>query len=138
VIKQITSVLTAVYPLCVYVGLAHFSPAILGLVLAALLILRLTPAAGRRFDVAGNHQILLPTLLLISYSLLIALSDSDLVLRFYPVLINLIMCWFFFTLTGRGANTDRKNRPCYRSEHQRTAKILYATLNHRLECISCT
>jgi uncharacterized membrane protein len=95
VIKQITIVLAAVYPLCVYVGLAHFSPAILGLILAALLILRLTPAAGRRFDVAGNHQILLPTLLLIAYSLLIALSDSDLVLRFYPVLINLIMCWFF-------------------------------------------
>jgi uncharacterized membrane protein len=95
VIKHIAIILAAIYPLAVYFGLAYFSPALLGMLLAALLIARLAPELKSASARMGDYHVLLPILLLIAYSVLIACFDSRFLLRGYPVLINLMMFWFF-------------------------------------------
>jgi len=92
VLTAFVVVVTAVYPFLVYFGLAHLKPGIFGLVLAALMMVRLL-----NYDAAVRSRLMILVSLVVVYALVIAITNSELILRFYPVLTNLLMLSIFFT-----------------------------------------
>lgn len=78
---------TLAYPLTVYFGLRHLSPQVLALALAVLIGLRLAVARERRWLPVGAA--------LLVFSLVAVLRGDALTLRFYPVLVNLVMLVLF-------------------------------------------
>ena len=78
------------YPVLVYFGLAYLRPSVFGvaLLVIALLRMRSIPSNQRR-------ELLIPLLLLMIYSAGIALSDSELLLRTYPVVMSLTVFYIF-------------------------------------------
>lgn len=89
-LQFLTAGLIVAYPFLVYFGLAHLRPSFFGiaLVVIALLRMRSIPSGQRR-------ELLIPLLLLMIYSVGIALSDSELLLRTYPVIMSLTVCYLF-------------------------------------------
>lgn len=84
------SVLTVVYPLLVYYGLNYVSPALFGIVFLV--------AGLARFAVTKHKSEPLTVILLLlvgSYSVLLALSGKDWLLRLYPVVVSLGMSGVF-------------------------------------------
>lgn len=92
------AVVTAIYPFVVYFGINYFAPASLALMLFVLLLVRfLLLGAHRR--VAQFVQLLLVGVL----CLLVVWFQSEELLRYYPVLMNLgFAAFFWFSL-----NTDQ-------------------------------
>lgn len=90
--------MTSLYPLAVFFGLQHWQPGSLGLLLAALVLLRLllekrpdaaaSPAGGRL-----HSRWLLSALLIFAVGVFLV-NDQQL-LRFYPVLMNGLMLSMF-------------------------------------------
>lgn len=74
------------YPLAVYLGIQHVSPALFALVLAALAITKFMVAHRRGAKPASAELALLVIALV--YSLLLVIANSELLLRFYPVIIS--------------------------------------------------
>ncbi|TWG81834.1 putative membrane protein [Cupriavidus gilardii J11] len=85
--RLLATVLTLSYPLVVYIGLQHWSPRVLALVLAALTLLRFGP---RRF---GGWRIAAPVAA--ALAAFAAWSDHALPLKLYPALVNLMMLAVF-------------------------------------------
>jgi len=79
-----------VYPILVYFGLAYLRPSFFGIALLVVALLRMRgiPSSQRR-------ELLIPLLLLMIYSVGIALSNSELLLRTYPVLMSLTVFYLF-------------------------------------------
>lgn len=90
-LTAIVVVLTAVYPFLVYFGLAHLKPGMFGVLLAALILLRLLS-----FEPALRRRLLALVALMTAYALVVAVTNSERLLRFYPVLMNLLMFSIFF------------------------------------------
>lgn len=93
----ITLILASVsiaYPLLVYVGIQHISPAIFALVLATLAVAKFVVA--RRHDQEGmtttEWALLLITL---AYSLALVVANNEFLLKLYPVLISLCVALLF-------------------------------------------
>ncbi len=89
----------AAYPFIIFFGLKHFPPSALGLVLLVLLALRygvLLPA---------ERPILLPVLaIFLTYAATAAISQSQMMLLYYPAVVN-------FTLSGVFLNSLRSGDP---------------------------
>ncbi len=78
------------YPLIIYLGLQHVGPAVFAGLLLALALLRLLSARDRR----DLTQLLL-LLVAVAFSLALAVTGSELLLRFYPVAISLVLAGVF-------------------------------------------
>ncbi|QEY11866.1 hypothetical protein [Cellvibrio sp. KY-YJ-3] len=81
------------YPLLVYLGIQHISPALFALVLAVLALAKFS--AARRQGQAQTHAELGLLLVALAYSLALLIANSELLLKLYPVLISLCMALFF-------------------------------------------
>jgi len=92
VLTAFVVVITAFYPFLVYFGLAHLRPGVFGLVLAALILVRLLNYAP-----AVRRRLLLLLSLMTVYALTVAVTNSENLLRLYPVLANLMMLAIFLT-----------------------------------------
>lgn len=79
--------LTVAYPLAVYYGLQHVSPRVMAAALAAIIGLRLLADRQRRFMPVG--------IVLLVFSAVAIWRDDLATLRFYPVLVNLVMLGLF-------------------------------------------
>ena len=79
-----------VYPVLVYFGLAYLRPGFFGIALLVLALLRM-----RSISSSQRREWLIPLLLLTIYSVGIALSNSELLLRTYPVLMSLTVLYLF-------------------------------------------
>jgi len=90
------ALVTALYPLAVYFGLAYFQPASLALMLLGILVLR--------FVLIGDTTNLaqaIPMALIGGLCLVAAWFQSEKLLRYYPVLMNLCFAGlFWFSLKG--------------------------------------
>ncbi len=82
--------LMAVYPVLVYFGLAYLRPGVFGIALLVLVLMRM-----RSITKQQRRDMLIPMVLLLFYSLTIAISNNESLLRFYPVVMNLGMCYLF-------------------------------------------
>ncbi len=89
-VVTLVTLLALVYPLIIYVGVHHLSPAVLALGLLALTVARLLLARAQ-FD---GRQIALLVIMLL-YSALSAVADSEWLLRLYPVIISLCLAMIF-------------------------------------------
>ena len=100
--RWLIGLLTAVYPLLVYFGLMRFSAAALAGLLALLAGLRLVAAPGHR-------RRMLPLVLgIIAFAVAVMVTDSQLLLRCYPVLANLaLLAWFGYTLWSPPSAIER-------------------------------
>lgn len=78
------------YPFLIYFGLAQFSARFFGLVLAAIVVFRVS-----QLDRKDQIRFLLPALIAFAYTLFVALTNSEVALRFYPVMVNLLMLYVF-------------------------------------------
>ena len=88
---SVIALTTAVYPFFVYFGLSRLGPSILALILFAVIL--------ARFLLLGQHRRRpqLPQLLLVGgLCLLAAWFQSETLLRYYPVLMNLGFALFFW------------------------------------------
>lgn len=93
-LRLILVLIVIAYPLAVYVGLEFLRPGMLGLGLTVLALARIYLMPSRAAQIAK-----IPLFAVAAYSLLVVISDSELVLRFYPVVINLTLAGVFaFTL----------------------------------------
>ena len=97
------ALITAVYPLAVYFGIAYLQPGSLALILFGVLLLR--------FILLGKNMSLmqsLPLLLVGGLCLAVIWYQSDTLLRYYPVLMNLCFAGFFwFSLSGEKTLIER-------------------------------
>jgi uncharacterized membrane protein len=95
--KRLLSVLfvgvAVAYPVLVYLGIQHLSPAIFALVLAALAIAKFLIARSRHQPIANSELALL--LVGLAYCTALLVANSELLLKFYPVLISLCVALFF-------------------------------------------
>ena len=95
-LKLLVGALTLLYPVLIYFGLAHLRPGVFAALLAVLVLLR--PAG---LSSAERKRALLPVVIVLCYATLVAILDSALLLRFYPVLMNLLMlAAFSYSLFG--------------------------------------
>lgn len=83
------------YPFAVHFGMAHFAPWQFGLLLGALWLARVLTAPRR----LGSRRLALAAL---GFCMLLGLSDSPSVLRWYPVLISEFMLVLFGSSLLRG------------------------------------
>ena len=96
-------VVTALYPFAIYFGLAHFQPASLALVLFGVLLLRFLLLADDKTPVQA-----LPVVLVGCLCLMVAWFQSETLLRYYPVLMNLSFAGlFWFSLRGEKTLIER-------------------------------
>ena len=89
-LKIFVAALLVIYPALVYFGLAYLRPGVFGIALLVLALLR-----ARSIPQQQRRDLLIPLILLMLYSLTIAISDSEVLLRFYPVIMNLTMLFMF-------------------------------------------
>ena len=89
-LKFFVAALLVIYPALVYFGLAYLRPGIFGIALLVLALLR-----ARSIRKQQRRDLLVPLVMLMIYSLAIAITDSELLLRFYPVVMNLTMLYMF-------------------------------------------
>ena len=82
--------IVVLYPLAIYFGLEFLRPGMLGLGLTVLALARMYLMPSEAAQVAK-----IPLIAVAVYSLLVVVSDSELVLRFYPVVINLTLAAVF-------------------------------------------
>ena len=96
-------IITALYPLAIYFGLGYFQPAILALILLAVMLIRFVfLVENRTFTQA------VPLILVGGLCLLVAWFQSEQLLRYYPVLMNLCVAGFFwFSLRGEVTLIER-------------------------------
>ncbi len=92
-LNLILVLVSVAYPLLVYVGVQHVSPALFALVLAVLAMAKFLLARKQGGKPAMAELGLLVTVLV--YSLLLLSINSELLLRFYPVLISLCVALLF-------------------------------------------
>lgn len=83
------SLLALVYPLVVYFGIDRISPAVLGVILACMVVIKfyLTPQK--------DYAQTLVLLLMVIFSLGVAISNSEMTLRFYPVIMSCAVATLF-------------------------------------------
>lgn len=81
--------LALVYPLVVYLGINRVSPAVLGVILGCMVAIKfyLTPQK--------DYSQTLVLLLMVTFSLGVAVSNSEMTLRFYPVLMSCAVASMF-------------------------------------------
>lgn len=93
-ITLILVVVSIAYPLLVYAGIQHLSPAIFALVLATLATVKFIAARsqGKQGISATEWALLLITL---TYSLALLIANNELLLKLYPVLISLCVALLF-------------------------------------------
>ncbi len=89
-LKLSLGVLTAAYPLLVYFGQAYFRLDIFGLLLLAIVLLRFT-----NLDSSNKRKLMIPILIAVVYSIAIAITGNETLLRFYPVFTNILMLVVF-------------------------------------------
>lgn len=78
------------YPLLVYLGIQHISPALFALILAVLGIIKFVATRGL------NQQTDLALLvILLVYSIALLIANNEFLLKLYPVLISLCVALFF-------------------------------------------
>ena len=89
-LKILIAALTIAYPFIVYFGLTTLSPGVFGLLFALLVALRLQRLSGdlRKPLAAGSALLLL-------YAALVVWTNSETLLRIYPVLVNLLALALF-------------------------------------------
>jgi len=85
------ALIAAMYPFAVLFGLERFGPSMLGLVLLVVLVVRMLLSKS----MANPKQTSL-LLVMVVFCLGVAVSDSELLLRFYPVMMSLGMASVFF------------------------------------------
>jgi len=86
----IITILTVAYPLLVYIGVQHISPAIFGFLFLAAGVIRFAIAKDK------SDPLTVAVLVLIGmYSLTLAVSGNALLLRFYPVVVSFGMAGVF-------------------------------------------
>lgn len=86
-ITLILVVVSIAYPLLVYAGIQHVSPAIFALILATLATIKLVAARGQGSrGITGTEWALL--LITLVYSLALLIANNELLLKLYPVLIS--------------------------------------------------
>lgn len=81
------------YPLLVYLGIQHISPALFALVLAVLAVAKYI--ASRSRGQTQHYAELTLMMVVLVYSLTLLIADSELLLKLYPVLISLCVALFF-------------------------------------------
>ena len=86
----IASLVTLVYPIIVYFGIQRLSPAFFALVLLALAVVKFVVAKGKK-----DMLQLLILLLAVIFSVALAISNSEILLRLYPVVISLGVALIF-------------------------------------------
>lgn len=91
-LQVVTIIVTISYPLGIYFGLLYFDPRTLVLVVVAIMGIRVCTVANSPL----NHWLWLPLLGLLG--IWIWLSNNDIGLKLYPVLVNLSL-FFLFTLS---------------------------------------
>ena len=89
-LKLLVGTLTVLYPALVYFGLAHLRPGVFAALLAALVLFRPTGLSP-----AERKRVLVPMAIVLGYAALVAVLDSTMLLRFYPVLMNALMLALF-------------------------------------------
>lgn len=116
-LRALLAVLAILYPVLVYVGIGYFRPGVFGLLLAVIVILRLTGLSSE-----DRRQLLVPTTIAFVYAVAVALSDNATLLRFYPAMINAMMLLAFGrtlldppslierALKARGTDIDEEGR----------------------------
>lgn len=82
-----------VYPLLVYLGIQHISPALFALVLAVLAVAKYI--ASRSRGQTQHYAELTLMVVVLVYSLTLLIANSELLLKLYPVLISLCVALFF-------------------------------------------
>lgn len=90
IVKGLVILLTLLYPLLVYFGLAALGPGVFGAALAALMVARLASLSAQE-----KQRLLLPLLGIMLYALIVAVTGSERMLRFYPVTVSLLLLWLF-------------------------------------------
>ncbi len=92
-LNLILVLVSVAYPLLVYLGIQHVSPALFALVLASLALAKFMVArrAGRKPETAELALLIVA----LGYSLALVITNSELMLRFYPVLISLCVALLF-------------------------------------------
>lgn len=83
------------YPFAIYFGLDYFEPKYLALLIAFIFLLRFITISSRIKSTA-NSSLFLITAAGIGTNLLGAISNQDLIMKLYPVIINLLMFGIFF------------------------------------------
>lgn len=86
----VIAVLTLAYPFLVYFGLQQFSPALFSVLIFAVALLRFVSSKRR----GGLDQLAVLAIALL-FSFALALSDSEFLLRLYPVIISLAIAAVF-------------------------------------------
>lgn len=89
-VSMFAAILVLAYPFLVFFGLSHFNPRIFGVLLVGVVVLRAFLIKGEKH--LGQKSLLV---FVVAYSFLITLTDSELLLRFYPVAINLSIALMF-------------------------------------------
>lgn len=89
-LKVLLAALAVLYPVLIYFGLAHLRPGVFGVLLAGLVILRLKGVGENE-----RKHMLVPVIVILGYALAVAIADSEMLLRFYPVLVNAMMLIVF-------------------------------------------
>jgi len=103
ILFAVIAVATAVYPFIVYTGLNEFGPATLSLVLFGLLLARVVLRGDYHQPEQYVQLLLVGTLCLIA-----ALLKSEILLRFYPVLMSIgFACFFAFSLRTPSSLIER-------------------------------
>lgn len=98
--------LTLLYPLAVYFGLQHWQPRNMGLLLAAVLALRLL--LGRNSAGVPTRSLLMGLLV---FAVAVYWANDESLLRFYPVLMNALMLLIFgYTLISPPSLIERLAR----------------------------
>lgn len=87
----IVVIVSIAYPLLVYLGIEHISPALFAVVLALLAVSKFI--ATRRHT--QDHAELILLLVALTYSLALLIANNELLLKLYPVLISLCIALLF-------------------------------------------
>ncbi len=103
VIGALIGVVTVTYPFVVYYGLSHYGPSVFALFLAVLLLLRIVikgsyhePSQWLQLVVVGG------------FCIVVAIMNSEQMLRFYPVLMSLgFSALFAFSLKSKMSLVER-------------------------------
>ncbi|AQT60767.1 hypothetical protein CBP51_08880 [Cellvibrio mixtus] len=92
-ITLILVLVSIAYPLLVYLGIQHISPALFALVLAVLAVAKFI--ATRRQGQAQQHTETALLLVALAYSLALLIANNSLLLKLYPVMMSLCIALLF-------------------------------------------
>lgn len=102
----IVSLVTLAYPVIVYFGVQRLSPAFFAVVLLALAAMKFVTAKDKK----DLSQVLI-LLLAIAFSVALALTNAEILLRLYPVVISLgVALMFAFSLWQEETTIERMAR----------------------------